>query len=266
MKHMLTFQYCSKYIHRIVLKQPIKWIFLFFCCNPDHTWLQQSQDSLSTVLLQNEGLVMKLSTADGADCSWMVRGHEPWHPSLKDSNEYDESKQETCERTCGKAGEFLLEGQEKKKKHKSERFPGEEQRSSAALHSRWRKGLQMLANKMRGEKVCTASKARLSVWLFTSRCFRSSHKGGLVSPTDRPTINAMTASRINSANAMMMYFCQMKVTLVSKHILKHASIWCTHWCEIWWKLGGDPGEKEKRLPFEISSGISQLFWFLPLLC
>lgn len=38
----------------------------------------------------------------------------------------------------------------------------------------------------------------------------SSHTGGLVSPTDSPTINAMTASRINRANAMMMYFCQVK--------------------------------------------------------
>ena len=35
-----------------------------------------------------------------------------------------------------------------------------------------------------------------------------SHTGGFVSPTDRPTISAMTASRINRAKAMIMYICQ----------------------------------------------------------
>lgn len=37
-----------------------------------------------------------------------------------------------------------------------------------------------------------------------------SHAGGLVSPTDRPTISAITASRINSAKARIMYFWQVK--------------------------------------------------------
>lgn len=37
---------------------------------------------------------------------------------------------------------------------------------------------------------------------------RKSHTGRLVSPTDRPTISAMTANRINRANARMMYFCK----------------------------------------------------------
>lgn len=107
---------------------------------------------------------------------------------------------------------------------------------------------------------------------FTSRCFCSSHKGGLVSPTERPTIKATTASRINRANAMMMYFCQsegefsfkgmqgkhMMYTNV-RHFLKNCVICGKHG-------GGDPGEKDKRLPFVIFSGISRLFWFLPLLC
>lgn len=43
------------------------------------------------------------------------------------------------------------------------------------------------------------------------KCYlSSSHTGGLVSPTDRPTISAMTASRINRAKARIMYFCQVK--------------------------------------------------------
>lgn len=48
-------------------------------------------------------------------------------------------------------------------------------------------------------------------WCVTSRSdHSSSHTGGLVSPTDRPTISAMRASRINRAKAMIMYFCQVK--------------------------------------------------------
>lgn len=39
------------------------------------------------------------------------------------------------------------------------------------------------------------------------------HAGGLVSPTDRPTISAITASRISRAKARMMYFWQVKKTL-----------------------------------------------------
>lgn len=116
---------------------------------------------------------------------------------------------------------------DKKTKNKTQvrTVSGEEQRSSAALRSRRRQRLQVWARWMKSERVCTANKARLPCWHFTSRCFlRSSHKGGLVSPTDRPTINAMTASRISRANAMMMYFCRMKATLVSKRSLRHASI------------------------------------------
>lgn len=41
-----------------------------------------------------------------------------------------------------------------------------------------------------------------------------SHTGGLVSPTDRPTISAMTASRIKRAKARIMYFCQVKKRLL----------------------------------------------------
>lgn len=153
---MLTFQYCLKFKHIIVFKAAYQEFFFFFFAAAQITldFTAQSQDNLSTVLLQNEGLVMKLSTAEGADGSWTLRGREPWHPSLKDSNEYDESKQETCERTCGKAGEFLLEGQNNKALVRT--VWREEQRSSAALHSRWRKRLQMLANKWRVRKCAHA--------------------------------------------------------------------------------------------------------------
>lgn len=50
-------------------------------------------------------------------------------------------------------------------------------------------------------------------------CYLSvSHTGRLVSPTDRPTISAMTASRINSAKARIMYFCQVKKSLFESQI------------------------------------------------
>lgn len=47
------------------------------------------------------------------------------------------------------------------------------------------------------------------VWL-PSEGMRCSHRGGLVSPTDRPTISAMTAIRIDTANARIRIFCQAK--------------------------------------------------------
>lgn len=145
-------------------------------------------------------------------------------------------------------------GTKKKKKTQVRRVCGEEQRSSAALYSRWRRRLQVLAHNWRVRKCAKQIKFDCGLGILP-------HKGGLVSPTDRPTTNAMTASRINRANATMMYFCQMKMTLISKHIPRHAIMMYTSVGN----LGGCPGETEKFLPFWIFSGISQLSWFLPLL-
>lgn len=68
---MLTLQNCSIYLRTIVLKQPIKRIFFFFffAATPDHALdFSDGEDILSAALSDSEGLVMKLSTAEGADC------------------------------------------------------------------------------------------------------------------------------------------------------------------------------------------------------
>lgn len=111
---MLTLRNCSIYLRTIVLKQPIKRIFIFFfAATPDHT-LDFSEAKASS---PQRCRIAKDSWRSGPlpkelTAAERLRGRAPRHPSLKDSNDYDESKQETCESACGEAGEFLLEGKE----------------------------------------------------------------------------------------------------------------------------------------------------------
>lgn len=91
-----------------------------------------------------------------------------------------------------------------------------------------------------------------------------SHSGGLVSPTDRPTISAMTASRISRAKARIMYFCRVK-----NRLLWHFQVVPCHWtlrsciidiCKgfyLWCIM------RKTHIPSGIFSGISLLFWSLP---
>lgn len=103
---ILATQNCSSTVHREVL---------CFCCHQDPTLLQCDEDILPVMLLDNEWLLMMPLTAEGADYSWMLWGWEPWRPSLKDSNYYDDEREEqNCDCTCGKAEEFLSERQQER--------------------------------------------------------------------------------------------------------------------------------------------------------
>ena len=58
--------------------------------------------------------------------------------------------------------------------------------------------------------------------LLPEEVMSDSQAGGLVSPTDRPTISATTAIRINIANARKTNFCQAKKMYLSRvHIEVH---------------------------------------------
>lgn len=85
-----------------------------------------------------------------------------------------------------------------------------------------------------------------------------SHSGGLVSPTDRPTISAMTASRISRAKARIMYFCRVK-----NRLLWHFQVVPRHWtltscitdiCKVFFKFVMH-NEKETHT-------LRDFFWYL----
>lgn len=48
--------------------------------------------------------------------------------------------------------------------------------------------------------------------------------GGLVRPTDKPTMRAMTAIRMSRAKAMMMYFCRGEEDVGGQHLERSMSV------------------------------------------
>lgn len=115
---ILATQNCSSTVYREVL---CSW------CEQDHALLQRDEDILSVTLLDNEWLLTKPLTAEGADYSWMLRGWERWRPSLKDSNYYDdECEEQNCDCTCGEAAEFLSERQQERSLNERKRITAQQ--------------------------------------------------------------------------------------------------------------------------------------------
>lgn len=134
--------------------------------------------------------------------SWRLWGCEPWNSSFKDSDYDDEQEEETCSPTHGEAEKFLSEGEETKN-----------QSCSFWPFNSWMN--ELIHGWISGWMMCVRNGS--CGWSVTSHSnHSSSHTGGLVSPTDRPTISAMTASRINRANARIMYFCRVKERLLRR--------------------------------------------------